>query len=317
MPQSSPQAVPLYDSFAEYDRFVNWERRLAYELPFLERQLAVVGAKRVLDVACGTGKHSIALGQRGYEVTGVDLSVAMVERARANAALRQAADAAHAGRTDFVRPMSGPTSSPGVGAVRFVVAGFGLLAARLEGGFDAVLCLGNSLPHVLTEEALHTTLDDMAAVLRPGGLLLIQNRNMDAVLERRARWMPVQARREGSREWLFVRFYDFNGDGSLTFNVITLERSHSDGPTHSDGPWVQRAEATRLYPWRHDQLVEAVTRAGFGDVRCYGDMAGAPYDLESSGNLVLVARQGTLEVSQDVTPLRALEGERRLLDEGE
>ena len=270
------KAVPLYERFDAYDRFVNWDRRLAFELPFIERQLAAVGVgpgvPRVLDVACGTGKHAIALAQRrmfhpaGYDVTGVDLSSAMIERARANAA------------------------AEGVEGVRFAVAGFGELAERTEGGFDALLCLGNSLPHVLTEEALRTTLDDMAAVLRPGGLLFIQIRNMDAVLARQARWMPVQSyRQEGSahseeHEWLFVRFYDFNEDGSLTFNVVTCERE-------GQGPWRQQANSTRLHPWRYDRLVEGIVRAGFVNLSSYGNMAGAPYDRESSGDLVLVARR--------------------------
>lgn len=48
------QAVPLYDPFsADYDRFVNWRERLAYELPFIEQQLAASGARRILDTVCG------------------------------------------------------------------------------------------------------------------------------------------------------------------------------------------------------------------------------------------------------------------------
>ncbi|MDY7040920.1 MAG: class I SAM-dependent methyltransferase, partial [Chloroflexota bacterium] len=81
------RTVPLYDPFSsDYDRFVNWKERLAYELPFIERQLTAVGARRVLDAACGTGMHAIALAQRGYEVIGADLSAGMIERARENAA---------------------------------------------------------------------------------------------------------------------------------------------------------------------------------------------------------------------------------------
>ena len=122
----------------------------------------------------------------------------------------------------------------------------------------------------------------------PGGLLFIQNRNLDAVLERRDRWMPLQARHDGPigqpgvREWLFVRFYDLNADGTLTFHVVTLEREGS-------GAWKQRIDGTVLYPWRRDQLVVAATEAGFVDIRCYGDMAGSPYDRVQSGNLVLTA----------------------------
>jgi glycine/sarcosine N-methyltransferase len=253
-------SVPLYDDFADYDRFVAWERRLAYELPFIERQLASANARRVLDVACGTGKHAIALAQRGYEVTGADLSAGMVARARENAA--------------------------GTGIdVRFAVAGFGELAAHVGGGFDAVLCLGNSLPHALTGDDLDRTLADFALVLRPGGMLFVQMRNYHRVLARRERWMAPQSRREGEREWLFLRLYDYNEDGSLGFHVVMLTRK-------GEGAWTQRVEQTRLWPWRRGELAQALGGAGFEDISLYGDMAGAAYDHVGSPNLVVVAVRG-------------------------
>lgn len=256
------ETVPLYDSFSnDYDRFVNWEGRLAYELPFIEQQLTASGARRILDTACGTGVHAIALAQRGYNVTGADLSARMIERAQAN------------------------STAAGV-EVRFVVAGFGELAAKVGGDFDALLCLGNSLPHVLTADALHETLTDFAAALRPGGLLLIQNRNFDAVMATRTRWMEPQTHREGGCEWLFIRFYDFNPDGSLTFNVVTLRR-------HEGGEWTQQVEATALRPLLRAELLDAVEAAGFGDAACYGDMQGAPFDAQASPNLVVTARRIT------------------------
>jgi ubiquinone/menaquinone biosynthesis C-methylase UbiE len=50
----------MYDAFSEdYDRFVNWESRLASEMPFIERLLQPLEKDgqpvRVLDAACGTG----------------------------------------------------------------------------------------------------------------------------------------------------------------------------------------------------------------------------------------------------------------------
>jgi SAM-dependent methyltransferase len=259
--------VPLYDGFDDYDRFVNWERRLAYELPFIEAQLQAAGAKRVLDAACGTGRHALALADLGYEVLGADLSAPMIERARANAAGRSQAYS-HVGE-------------PAPGKATFFVAGFGGLArAKLD--VDALLCLGSSLPHVLTGAELRDTLADWRAALRPSGLLMIQNRNMDAVLAQRARWMPVQQRAVEGREWLFVRFYDFDQDG-LIFNVVTLSRRAGE-------PWEQRVDATRLYPWRREQLVAALKEAGFDGLCCYGDMAGGEFDEAASPNLVLTAR---------------------------
>ena len=250
-------STPLYDDLsADYDRFVNWEGRLAVELPFIERQLEGVGARRVLDAACGTGRHAIALAERGYEVVGADVSEGMIVQARRNAAAQ------------------------GV-TLTFVQAGFGHLAAALEGPFDAVLCLGNSLPHVLTREALVATLEDWAMLLRTGGLLFVQMRNFDRVLTSGDRWMPPQAHQEEGREWLFLRFYDFHHDGSVTFNMMRLFRE-------AGGPWAQRVSATRLWPWRYAELVTAVEHAGYGQVRPYGDMHGHAWDVDRP-NLIVSA----------------------------
>jgi len=256
----------MYDDFSsDYDHFMNWPARLATELAFIERELQTVGARHVLDTACGTGMHAIALAQQGYEVVGSDLSAGMIERARANAAA------------------AGLVLNKAEGAgMRLEVAGFGELSMQVGTGFDAVLCLGNSLPHLLTPESLAAALADFAACLRPGGLLLIQNRNFDAVMARGERWMEPQAYREGELEWLFLRFYDFEPDGTLTFNLVTLRREGA-------GDWSQQITSTRLWPLRQEELVTALTGAGFAKVACWGDMQGAPFDAESSPNLIVSA----------------------------
>src|SRR5512139_3622802 len=123
----------MYDSLSsDYDRFVNWQNRLSLELPFIIRQLQQVIARSILDAATGTGMHAIALAQLGYYATGADISSGMVDKARMNA------------------------SSAGV-QVQFEISGFGGMAATFGAhSFDAVLCLGNSLPHLLSAADLET-----------------------------------------------------------------------------------------------------------------------------------------------------------------
>jgi len=50
------------------------------DLPFLENVFCAAGGA-ILDVACGAGRHSIALARRGYDVTGVDLSTTFLDEA--------------------------------------------------------------------------------------------------------------------------------------------------------------------------------------------------------------------------------------------
>jgi glycine/sarcosine N-methyltransferase len=251
--------VPLYDALAaDYDRFVDWEGRLAHELPFFVRfveQSASEGrqVRRVLDAACGTGHHAIALAGRGYQVVGADLSAPMIERARDNAA------------------------TAGV-EVTFAVAGLGQLSS-LEKTFDAVLCLGNSLPHLLTAAAVEAALADFAAVLRPGGLLILQNRNFDRVCTEQERFMAPQSYEDGDGEWLFLRFYDFHEE-TITFNMVRLHRTQKT--------WTQTVEATELRPLFHDELAAALIRAGFDRLVAYGGCDGSAFDPARSGDLIAV-----------------------------
>jgi len=250
-----PKQVPLYDALAaDYDRFVSWEGRLAHELPFFQRLFEERRVERVLDSACGTGHHAIALAQQGCHVVGADLSAAMVELARQNAATAGA-------------------------DLAFRVTGLGELATLGE-TFDAVLCLGNSLPHLLTAQAVAEALADFAAVLNPGGLLVIQNRNFDLVWTEKERFMPPQAHRDGDQEWLFLRFYDFH-EASITFNMNRLRRT--------DQGWEQAVESTELRPIFRDEFAVALEAAGFEDSLFYGSYDGSPFDPARSGDLIALA----------------------------
>lgn len=254
----------MYDLLAnDYDRFVNWENRLALEVPFIEKLVAAIPSvagqpKKVLDAACGTGMHALALTKLGFDVVGADFSSEMIAKARSNA------------------------NDTGLKS-RFETIGFGSLAATLgKAQFDAVLCLGNSLPHLLTRTELDQSVADFASCLRPGGLLLIQNRNFDAVMAKKERWMEPQTHQEGKSEWIFQRFYNFEPDGLIQFNIVTLKRNGGEG-------WNSVVSSTHLRPQMYKDLSDALTAAGFQKITAYGSLTGDPFEPMTSGNLVLAA----------------------------
>lgn len=59
------------------------------ECDFIEKELRFDKSLRILDVGCGTGRHSIELAKRGYHMTGIDLSESQLARAREKAAEEQ------------------------------------------------------------------------------------------------------------------------------------------------------------------------------------------------------------------------------------
>ena len=255
----------MYDEFSQhYDQFVSWEERLPAETPFLLSELNEIPAKpgeslSVLDVACGTGHHAIALAKAGFRCTGTDFSQKMVVLARENA------------------------QKEGLN-ITFQQAGFGELAKTFEEDrFDGLICLGNSLPHLLDEVSLANALVDFAAVLKPGGKIILQNRNYDLVLAERARWMPPQTFHQEDETWIFARFYDFDPDERLTFNIQIL---HNKG----QGAFDQAVISTRLWPMKREVLEDFIKEAGFSDLAFFGNLKGEAFDPSSSDNLIITAK---------------------------
>ncbi|KAL4675678.1 glycine N-methyltransferase isoform X2 [Rhinopithecus roxellana] len=126
--------------------------------------------QRVLDVACGTGVDSIMLVEEGFSVTSVDASDKMLKYA-----LKERWNRRHEPAFDkwVIEEANWMTLDKDV-------------PQSAEGGFDAVICLGNSfahLPDCKGDQSEHRlALKNIASMVRAGGLLVIDHRNYDHIL---------------------------------------------------------------------------------------------------------------------------------------
>lgn len=260
----------FYDRLAEFfDVMTDWQSRLAVELPFLETIFARHNVQAVLDCACGTGGHAIALAQRGYRVVGCDISAQMIARAQANAA------------------------RAGV-EIPFRVARFQDLYATFGTQFDAVLCLGNSLPHVLSDTAVLESVLNMRGCLRAGGVLILHNLNYDKRWKEKPRWFAVNAGTLENRETLVWRFADYIEERGTDAGMQTSHASRiifniALFTKHKSGTWSVEVQSTPQRPYRHSEIEPLLRRAGFRAITFYGNLQGAPFDVEQSADLVTVA----------------------------
>lgn len=143
-PEPSPaleayeRLAPVYDLLtAGYDH-PTW----LDSLEALAREHGLRG-RRLLDLACGTGKSFLPMLARGYEVSACDVSPTMVELAR------EKVSAAGAGAELFVADMR---ALPSIAPV------------------DLITCLDDAVNYVLSFEDLAAALSCMAEALAPGGL---------------------------------------------------------------------------------------------------------------------------------------------------
>ena len=251
-------STEFYDRLARaFDVMTDWPSRLVFEMPFIQRTLNQHNVRSILDTACGTGWHAIALAQRGYTAAGCDASRAMIERARANASQ--------------------------VGAnVRFETADFKRLDLFPE-KFNAILCLGNSLPHLLSEEELAEALGQIFGRLDRGGVVMLHNLNYDLRLKTKPRFFSAN----GNADTLVWRFADY-GPQFITFHTALFERQNPEESTKVPS-WSVEVNNTLQRPWLSRDLDDALTQAGFGKIQHFGGLDGSPYKREKSGDLVIVA----------------------------
>ena len=75
----------LFENYAQkYDKECFVQGTLG-ECDFIEQELNYNKKIRIIDVGCGTGRHSIELSKRGYNITGIDLSESQLTRAKEKA----------------------------------------------------------------------------------------------------------------------------------------------------------------------------------------------------------------------------------------
>jgi 2-polyprenyl-3-methyl-5-hydroxy-6-metoxy-1,4-benzoquinol methylase len=75
----------LFDNYAHTYDHETFTKGTVQEVDFIEQEIDFNKKKRILDIGCGTGRHSIEMAKRGYSVTGIDLSESQLKRAREKA----------------------------------------------------------------------------------------------------------------------------------------------------------------------------------------------------------------------------------------
>ena len=75
----------LFENYAQKYDNENFTQGTIGECDFIESELQFDKSVKILDVGCGTGRHTIELTKRGYSVKGIDLSESQLEQARVKA----------------------------------------------------------------------------------------------------------------------------------------------------------------------------------------------------------------------------------------
>jgi 2-polyprenyl-3-methyl-5-hydroxy-6-metoxy-1,4-benzoquinol methylase len=141
----------LFENYGmKYDN-ENFAQGTIGECNFIEKEIGYNRATRILDIGCGTGRHSIELARRGYTVVGIDLSESLLKRAQEKAARQKL-------------------------PILFQKQDARSLPFRSEFDLALMLCEG-AFPLMETDEMNFQILHNAAQALTPGGKLILTTLN--------------------------------------------------------------------------------------------------------------------------------------------
>jgi len=207
----------------------------------------------ILDCACGTGRDAIMLQSLGFELTGSDLSDAMLEQAERNIA---------------------EAASP----IKLKKSDFRLLEQNFEEKFDAVVCLSNAINEPLADADTVKALSSMIKVLKPGGVLVFDQGQTDASMVNPPQFAPIVNTRDYSR--LFTMTYT---QEQMTVNIFDFIHSADK----SDFKYTTIRYRLRL----QDDWHQILNQLSLAEIRFLGGWDGTVYDKKSSGRLIVVAQK--------------------------
>lgn len=199
----------IMDFVKKWDELIDWKARAESEGQFFIDILRARGKTSVLDVACGTGFHSIHLNEAGFDVTSADGSAAMLSKAFENGRSR--------GRI-----------------LKLVHADWRWLNRDIHGKYDAIICLGNSFTHLHNEQDRRRALAEFYAALKHDGVLILDQRNYDTMLDEGFRSKhkyyycgdQVSAEPEHIDDGLVRMKYSFPDGSDYTLNLCPIRKPY-------------------------------------------------------------------------------------------
>lgn len=210
-----------------------------YDIVFPENENTVeflgkdlMGNSKIMDLACGTGTYSIALGKQGHEVTGIDLDKKMIEIANTK-----------------IKNLN----------VKFIE---GDIRNSLKGKkYDRIFCIGNSLVHIKIGEEIRTLICNMYDSLENKGSIIIQIINYDRILRYNIKGLPTIDRKDKGIK--FIRKYKYPKEETLIdFQTELL--------ILKDGVLEKYENSVPLLPIKSKEIIDIIKEVGFSKIHVYG-----------------------------------------------
>ncbi|MEM5947641.1 class I SAM-dependent methyltransferase [Spirochaetia bacterium 38H-sp] len=215
---------------------------------FVERFLSP--NSHILDTGCATGDLCIALAEKGHKTTGIDLSQEMIETAYKKAEEKKInCTFLHGSMLDIDKHFD-------------------------SNMIDAILCMGNTLPHLKDTEEISLFFKKAGKILKKSGYFLIQVLNYDRLEKNNITELPVI----NTDNIKMTRRYKRQKNNSTEF-IIELT---TEGKTYT--------EKTTLIPLKQKEIIQLLRKNSFTHIETYSDYKQTPATEESFAILYMAQK---------------------------
>jgi SAM-dependent methyltransferase len=216
--------------------YVNWKERRKHEGKWLVEQLKKHRCKRILDAALGDGCDALYLIKQGFEVVGNDFDILFIKKALENAEKYKV-------------------------QMRVTNLDWRELTQEFEEeSFDAVLCLGNSFTCLFGGKNQLKALKEFYIVLKKKGILIIDERNYQKILDNRASFLKGVHKTSG--RYLYYGRFVHSRPVLIRKNLIKFEL------------YDQRSKKKAyfcVYPFKRGELQYLLSKSGFLRIKKYSN----------------------------------------------
>ncbi len=198
------EPVKIFSEYAEFYDILYQDKDYINETNFIsslfEKLLPGSGKElRILDLACGTGKHAMELAKLGYSVDGSDISSEMIRIAKKECSKRKL-------------------------PIHFYNESF-QTAANINAKYDVILSMFASINYLTSYKDLAFALKNIYTLLKDGGIFVFDFWNGDAVVDT---YSPVKVKRMVRDNREILRISTTNLDrvlqmASVNFNFLLIE----------------------------------------------------------------------------------------------
>ena len=216
--------------------YIDWNKRREMEKGWLVNQLKRFNCKKIFDSCVGDGCDAIYLIKQGFNVVGNDIDEVFIQKALQNV------------KKENVQ-------------LKIVNLDWRELTKEIpEQSFDAVLCTGNSLYCLFGRENQIKALKQFYTILKKGGILIIDERNYQYVLDNREEILKQKPHTTGCMYYgkrVYGRIIEIKDD-RIKYKLCDKEKD-------------KKAAFVIMQPFRRGELKENLEKVGFQKIEQYSD----------------------------------------------